>query len=53
MHIWAERYDRDLDDIFAVQDEVARMIAASLFGHIQQAGFERSLADADRKPDSV
>ncbi len=21
-HIWAERYDRDLDDIFAIQDEV-------------------------------
>jgi TolB-like protein/Tfp pilus assembly protein PilF len=25
-HIWAERYDRDLDDIFAVQDEITETI---------------------------
>jgi adenylate cyclase len=29
-HIWAERYDRDLEDIFAVQDEVARNVAVAL-----------------------
>jgi adenylate cyclase len=29
-HIWAERYDRDLADIFAVQDEVARQVAEAL-----------------------
>jgi len=29
-HIWAERYDRDLEDIFAVQDEVTRTIVAAL-----------------------
>jgi len=29
-HIWAERYDRDLEDIFAVQEEVARGIAGAL-----------------------
>ena len=29
-HIWAERYDRDLTDIFAVQDEVTRHIVAAL-----------------------
>jgi non-specific serine/threonine protein kinase len=28
--LWAERYDRDLDDIFAVQDEIARAIADRL-----------------------
>ena len=28
-HLWAERYDRSLDDIFAVQDEVAQMIVLS------------------------
>ena len=32
-HIWAERYDRDLEDIFAVQDEVTRSIAAAVPGH--------------------
>jgi TolB-like protein/Tfp pilus assembly protein PilF len=29
-HLWAERYDRDLTDIFEVQDEVTREIVASL-----------------------
>ena len=29
-HLWAERYDRDLTDIFAVQDEIARSITGAL-----------------------
>jgi adenylate cyclase len=29
-HLWAERYDRDLQDIFAVQDEVTQQIVAAL-----------------------
>ncbi len=29
-HLWAERYDRDLTDIFAVQDEVTRHIVDAL-----------------------
>ena len=29
-HIWAERYDRDLKDVFAVQSEVARQVAKAL-----------------------
>jgi adenylate cyclase len=29
-HIWGERYDRDLNDIFALQDEIARTIVAAL-----------------------
>jgi adenylate cyclase len=29
-HVWAERYDRDLTDIFEVQDEVTREIVAAL-----------------------
>jgi adenylate cyclase len=45
-HIWAERYDRGLEDIFAVQDEVARTIVSTLVGRIQDAGFQKSL----RKP---
>ena len=27
-HIWAERYDRELEDIFAIQDELTRAIVA-------------------------
>jgi TolB-like protein/Tfp pilus assembly protein PilF len=29
-HLWAERFDRDLDDIFAIQSEVAEAIARAL-----------------------
>jgi adenylate cyclase len=29
-HLWADRYDRDLEDIFAVQDEVARSVTSAL-----------------------
>ncbi|NJD31120.1 MAG: TIR domain-containing protein [Gammaproteobacteria bacterium] len=29
-HVWAERYDRDLNDIFALQDEISRAIVAAL-----------------------
>ncbi|MCF8468365.1 MAG: adenylate/guanylate cyclase domain-containing protein [Sneathiella sp.] len=29
-HVWAERFDRNLEDIFAVQDEVTREIVAAL-----------------------
>ena len=29
-HIWAERYDRELNDIFAVQDEIMREIVVAL-----------------------
>ena len=28
--LWAERYDRDLDDIFAIQDEISKAIVAAL-----------------------
>jgi len=29
-HLWSERYDRDLADIFAIQDEIAQAIASAL-----------------------
>ncbi len=29
-HLWAERYDRDLDDVFAVQDDVTQKIVRAL-----------------------
>jgi adenylate cyclase len=41
-HRWAERYDRELKDVFAVQDEVARTIAAILVAHVNKAEFERT-----------
>jgi adenylate cyclase len=47
-HVWAERYDRDLDEVFAVQDELARSIVSTLVGRIQDARLQQSL----RKPTS-
>jgi TolB-like protein len=36
-HVWAERYDRSLDDIFKVQDEVAASIVEALVGRLTVA----------------
>jgi TolB-like protein len=33
-HLWSESYDRDLDDIFAVQDEIAGKIVGELRGRL-------------------
>ena len=33
-HLWAERFDRSLEDVFAVQDEVARKIVEALLGRL-------------------
>jgi tetratricopeptide (TPR) repeat protein len=30
MHLWSERYDRDLEDVFAIQDEIAKNIVGAL-----------------------
>ena len=40
-HVWAERYDRKLEDIFAIQDEVTSAIAATLFGRVEAARHDR------------
>ena len=45
-HVWAERYDRKIEDIFAIQDEVTSAIAGTLPGRIEAAGQDR----AKRKP---
>ncbi len=45
-HIWAERYDRDLEDIFAIQDEVTSAIVAVLPGRLEADARSR----AERKP---
>jgi adenylate cyclase len=42
-HRWGERYDRELRDAFAIQDEVARAIVATLAAHVNRAETERAL----------
>lgn len=36
-HIWAERFDRKLDDVFAIQDEITSSIVATLPGRLEAA----------------
>jgi adenylate cyclase len=45
-HIWTERYDRELGDIFALQDEVTAAIVATLTGRVEHAAGEQ----VGRKP---
>jgi adenylate cyclase len=49
-HLWAERYDRELADIFAIQDEVTQAIVATLPGRVEAASRERA---ARKTPDSL
>lgn len=41
-HVWAERYDRSIDDIFSTQDEIARTVAAIAAGHAKTDAAARS-----------
>ncbi len=41
-HVWAEKYDRDLEDVFAVQDEIVETVVWRVAGHIAKAEIERA-----------
>jgi adenylate cyclase len=41
-HIWAERFDRDLEDVFAVQDEVVQKIVAAMSGKLVESERNRA-----------
>jgi adenylate cyclase len=41
-HLWAERYDRAVEDIFAVQEEVTQAIVTAIAPHIELAEIERT-----------
>ena len=40
-HVWAERYDRELTDIFEIQDEVTKAIIGALPSRLEAADIER------------
>jgi adenylate cyclase len=42
-HRWAERYDRHVNDVFGVQDEIARTVAATIAAHVSKAEVDRVL----------
>jgi TolB-like protein len=41
VHIWAERYDRPLDDIFALQDEITLNVVGAIEPSLREAEIER------------
>jgi adenylate cyclase len=49
-HLWAERYDRDLADIFAVQDEITARVSAAIQPALERSERERV---ARKPPDSL
>lgn len=49
-HLWASRYERDLEDIFAVQDEVCETVVATLAGRLVEIRGERA---KHRLPESL
>jgi TolB-like protein len=50
MHIWADHYDRALDDIFAVQDELTISVVGVIEPTLRQAEIERAKR---KRPDSL
>jgi tetratricopeptide (TPR) repeat protein len=48
-HIWADRYDRDLTDVFQIQDEITRMVVAQVAGHARSALARRNRSLAPDK----
>ena len=49
-HVWAERYDREMEDIFDLQDEMVRVIASALEPELN--AFERERA-VNKPPDNL
>jgi len=40
-HLWANRFDREIEDIFDIQDEIARTVAATVSGRAEAAFAQR------------
>jgi adenylate cyclase len=53
VHRWAKRYDRELSDIFALQEEVAAAIVPVLAAHVNKAEVERTLRKAPSTWDAL
>ncbi len=49
-HVWAQRYDRAFDDVFALQDELTMSVIAAIEPTLRQAEIERAKR---KRPDSL
>jgi len=52
VQLWGDRYDRELGDIFDLQDELTRRIAATLGVKLQDVSLERAMAKGPLELDS-
>ena len=51
-HLWSETYDRQMDDIFAIQDDVAQTVVTELLGRIPKTGADNPAAVGDVDPEA-
>ncbi|HML10893.1 MAG TPA: adenylate/guanylate cyclase domain-containing protein [Stellaceae bacterium] len=51
-HVWADRYDRDINDVFAVQDEIAASVAGIIEPALAAAEQQRALRKAPERLDA-
>jgi adenylate cyclase len=49
-HLWAERYDRDLADVFAIQDEITEAVVTAIEPTVAETERQRALR---RPPESL
>jgi TolB-like protein/Tfp pilus assembly protein PilF len=49
-HLWAERYDRPMQDVFRLQDEIVQTIVGTLVGRVSISERQRALGS---RPDSL
>jgi adenylate cyclase len=52
-HLWADRFDEDVADLFKLQDEVVARLARTLQVELVNAEAQRSLHDRPRNPDAI
>ena len=52
-HLWADRFEEDVVDLFKLQDEVVARLARTLQVELVNAEAQRSLHDRPRNPDAI
>jgi adenylate cyclase len=51
-HVWAETYDREIQDIFDIQDEIAESIARSVAPALEKSEWKRTLRQQPQELDA-
>jgi adenylate cyclase len=51
-HLWSSQYDRPLDDIFSIQEDIAKRIATALSGHLSSLGVTTVMPFVRAAPDT-